>query len=63
MQLVGEIEDIRGRSERMEGMLGELSEIAGRTHLLSLNASIEEAHARQAGAGFAAVAGGVAEPG
>lgn len=61
MQLVGEIEDIRGRSERMEGMLGELSEIAGRTHLLSLNASIEAAHARQFGAGFAVVAGEVSK--
>ncbi|HEY3400368.1 MAG TPA: methyl-accepting chemotaxis protein [Geothrix sp.] len=61
MQLVGEIEDIRGRSERMEDMLGELSEIAGRTHLLSLNASIEAAHARQFGAGFAVVAGEVSK--
>jgi len=61
MQLVGEIEDIRQRSERMEGMLGELSEIAGRTHLLSLNASIEAAHARQFGAGFAVVAGEVSK--
>ena len=61
MQLVGEIEDIRGRSERMEGMLGELSEIAGRTHLLSLNASIEAAHARKFGAGFAVVAGEVSK--
>ncbi len=61
MQLVGEIEDIRTRSDRMEGMLGELSEIAGRTHLLSLNASIEAAHARQFGAGFAVVAGEVSK--
>jgi methyl-accepting chemotaxis protein len=45
----------------MEGMLGELSEIAGRTHLLSLNASIEAAHARQFGAGFAVVAGEVSK--
>ncbi len=61
VQLVGEIEDIRGRSGRMEGMLGELSEIAGRTHLLSLNASIEAAHARRFGAGFAVVAGEVSK--
>ena len=59
--LVGEIEDIRGRSVRMEEMLGELTEIAGRTHLLSLNASIEAAHARQFGAGFAVVAGEVSK--
>ena len=45
----------------METMLEELSEIAGRTHLLSLNASIEAAHARQFGAGFAVVAGEVSK--
>lgn len=61
MLLVDEIDDIRERSERMEDMLGELSEIAGRTHLLSLNASIEAAHARQFGAGFAVVAGEVSK--
>lgn len=61
MKVVGEVEDIRKRSDRMEGMLGELSEIAGRTHLLSLNASIEAAHARQFGAGFAVVAGEVSK--
>ena len=61
MQLVAEIEDIRKRSERMEDMLGELSEIAGRTHLLSLNANIEAAHARKFGAGFAVVAGEVSK--
>lgn len=61
MLLVDEVDDIRERSERMEDMLGELSEIAGRTHLLSLNASIEAAHARQFGAGFAVVAGEVSK--
>jgi methyl-accepting chemotaxis protein len=59
--LAGEIGEIRERSVRMEEMLGELSEIAGRTHLLSLNASIEAAHARQFGAGFAVVAGEVSK--
>jgi methyl-accepting chemotaxis protein len=59
--LVEQVEDIRDRSGRMEDMLGELSEIAGRTHLLSLNASIEAAHARQFGAGFAVVAGEVSK--
>ncbi|HJW08263.1 MAG TPA: methyl-accepting chemotaxis protein [Holophagaceae bacterium] len=59
--LVDEVEDIRRRSQQMEEMLGELSEIAGRTHLLSLNASIEAAHARQFGAGFAVVAGEVSK--
>jgi len=61
MQLVAEVEDIRTRSEQMETMLGELSEIAGRTHLLSLNANIEAAHARRYGAGFAVVAGEVSK--
>lgn len=61
VKLGAEIEDIRERSGRMEGMLEELSEIADRTHLLSLNASIEAAHARQFGAGFAVVAGEVSK--
>jgi methyl-accepting chemotaxis protein len=61
LKLVEEIEDIRDRSTRMDTMLGELTEIAGRTHLLSLNASIEAAHARQYGAGFAVVAGEVSK--
>jgi methyl-accepting chemotaxis protein len=61
IQLVAEIEDIRDRAARMEVMLEDLAEIAGRTHLLSLNASIEAAHARQFGAGFAVVAGEVSK--
>ncbi len=61
VQLADQVNDIRERSYRMETMLGELSEIAGRTHLLSLNASIEAAHARQFGAGFAVVAGEVSK--
>jgi methyl-accepting chemotaxis protein len=59
--LVAEVEDIRGRAERMQSVLGELAEIADRTHLLSLNASIEAAHAKQYGAGFAVVAGEVSK--
>jgi methyl-accepting chemotaxis protein len=61
MQLVEEVEDIRNHSERMENLLGELSEVAGRTHLLSLNAAIEAAHAKRFGAGFAVVAGEVSK--
>ncbi|WP_306591720.1 methyl-accepting chemotaxis protein [Geothrix sp. 21YS21S-4] len=60
-RFAAEIEDIRDRAAHMEDMLGELSEIAGRTHLLSLNATIEAAHARQFGAGFAIVAGEVSK--
>jgi methyl-accepting chemotaxis protein len=59
--LVAEIEEIRESSTRMADMLADLTEIAGRTHLLSLNASIEAAHARQFGAGFAVVAGEVSK--
>jgi methyl-accepting chemotaxis protein len=59
--LAAEIEDIRDRAGRMGEMLGDLSEIAARTHLLSLNASIEAAHARHFGAGFAVVAGEVSK--
>jgi methyl-accepting chemotaxis protein len=61
VQLVEQVNDIRERSHRMENMLDELSEIAGRTHLLSLNASIEAAHAKRFGAGFAVVAGEVSK--
>jgi methyl-accepting chemotaxis protein len=60
-QLVSQIDDIAERSESMEVMLVELLEIADRTHLLSLNANIEAAHARQFGAGFAVVAGEVSK--
>ncbi|HJV90084.1 MAG TPA: methyl-accepting chemotaxis protein [Holophagaceae bacterium] len=59
MQLVEEIEDIQMRSRKMEQVLQDLSEIASKTHLLALNASIEAAHARKYGAGFAIVAGEV----
>lgn len=61
VQLAEQVDDIRERSSRMENMLTELTEIAGRTHLLSLNASIEAAHARRFGAGFAVVAGEVSK--
>ena len=59
MQLVEEIENIQSRSRKMEDVLQELSEIAAKTNLLALNASIEAAHARKYGAGFAIVAGEV----
>lgn len=58
-QLVEEMDGIRARSASMAEALGELAEVAMRTHMLALNASIEAAHARQYGAGFAVVAGEV----
>ena len=58
-QLVEEMDGIKARSTSMVDSLGELAEVAMRIQMLSLNASIEAAHARQFGAGFAVVAGEV----
>jgi len=58
-QLVEETSGIRSRSSSMTEALVELAEVAMRIQMLSLNASIEAAHARQFGAGFAIVAGEV----
>ena len=58
-QLVEEMDEIRSTSESMVSSLGELAEVAQRTQMLALNASIEAAHARQYGAGFSVVAGEV----
>ncbi len=58
-QLVEEMDGIRTRSASQVEALGELADVAQRTQMLALNASIEAAHARQFGAGFAVVAGEV----
>lgn len=57
--LAEELESAHGSIDAMQGLLSEVAEIADKTHLLALNASIEAAHARQFGAGFAVVAGEV----
>ncbi len=58
-QLIEEMDGIRTRSTSMVESLGELADVAQRTQMLALNASIEAAHARQFGAGFSVVAGEV----
>jgi methyl-accepting chemotaxis protein len=60
-QVTAGVNEVRQLSARMEQNLDELVEIAARTTLLSLNANIEAAHARQYGAGFAVVAGEVSK--
>ena len=53
----GSLSNLRRLSGDIEGILGDIRKIADRTHLLSLNATIEASRAGEAGKGFAVVAG------
>ncbi|OQX22506.1 MAG: hypothetical protein BWK80_30305 [Desulfobacteraceae bacterium IS3] len=58
-QLISAMNEISESSKETYHIVKAIEEIAFRTHLLSLNASIEAAHAGKAGAGFAVLAGEV----
>lgn len=54
--LIQEIGEVRKNTDNIENIVSYIGEIAGKTNLLSLNASIEAARAGESGRGFAVVA-------
>jgi len=57
MENTDTLEDINKRIQEIISLSDEITEIAGGIELISLNANIEAAHAREYGLGFAVVAG------
>lgn len=56
-EIINKIESLGEKSSAINKIINVISDIAGSTNLLSLNASIEAARAGEAGKGFAVVAG------